>query len=314
MNNSLDKLIGNDELLTYICLILGIFNTFLMSMIITGIKHNFNLYIFLLFEALFLIFIVYFILKKKDVYSKDDDIKYDWYFYLRISIITLVFFNFSLYIYNITNDSSTNPRKNGGGGSLSSFVSSSSRSNRVAPAAPAAPAQTNIENEIKIKMLQEELEPLVSALTNDINKLNNGEIGAGSTDLLRKKIGNINAEISKLRASTRASRETSRAASRAAPRAPAKAPARAPARAPRETSRAPARAQAREPARAPAREASREASNRVVQDPFPYQNSVSTTNPELTTRDIFRSDLPPEEKISLWGKLEKEKNEKKVKK
>jgi len=115
MNNSLDKLIGNDELLTYICLILGIFNTFLMSMVITGIKHNFNIYIFLLFEALFLIFIVYFILKKKDVYSKDDDIKYDWYFYLRISIITLAFFNFSLYIYNITNDSSTNPRKNGGG-------------------------------------------------------------------------------------------------------------------------------------------------------------------------------------------------------
>ena len=309
MNNSLDKLIGNDELLTYICLILGIFNTFLMSMIITGIKHNFNLYIFLLFEALFLIFIVYFILKKKDVYSKDDDIKYDWYFYLRISIITLVFFNFSLYIYNITNDSSTNPRKNGGGGSLSSFVG---KSNRVAPAAP-----TNIENEIKIKMLQEELEPLVSALTNDINKLNKGEIGAGSTDLLRKKIGNINAEISKLRASIRAPRAPARAASRAAPRAPAKAPretsraparapAKAPARAPRETSRA--------PARAPAREASREASNRVVQDPFPYQNSVSTTNPELTTRDIFRSDLPPEEKISLWGKLEKEKNEKKVKK
>ena len=306
MNNSLDKLIGNDELLTYICLILGIFNTFLMSMIITGIKHNFNLYIFLLFEALFLIFIVYFILKKKDVYSKDDDIKYDWYFYLRISIITLVFFNFSLYIYNITNDSSTNPRKNGGGGSLSSFVSSSSRSNRVAPAAPAAP--TNIENEIKIKMLQEELEPLVSALTNDINKLNKGEIGAGSTDLLRKKIGNINAEISKLRASTRASR------------APAREPARAPARAPRETSRAPARAlretsraPARVPARVPAREASREASNRVVQDPFPYQNSVSTTNPELTTRDIFRSDLPANGKISLWGKLEKEKKEKGLK-
>lgn len=301
MNNSLDKLIGNDELLTYICLILGIFNTFLMSMIITGIKHNFNLYIFLLFEALFLIFIVYFILKKKDVYSKDDDIKYDWYFYLRISIITLVFFNFSLYIYNITNDSSTNPRKNGGGGSLSSFVSSSSRSNRVAPAAP---AQTNIENEIKIKMLQEELEPLVSALTNDINKLNKGEIGAGSTDLLRKKIGNINAEISKLRASTRASRETSRAASRAPARAP-RAPAKAPARALRETSRA--------PARVPAREASREASNRVVQDPFPYQNSVSTTNPELTTRDIFRSDLPAKVKISLWGKLEKEKKEKGLK-
>jgi len=122
MNNSLDKLIGNDELLTYICLILAILNTLLMSMVINDTNCNFNIYIFLLFEALFLIFIVYFILKKKDVYSKDDDIKYDWYFYLRISIITLVFFNFALYIYNISNDSSTNPRKNGGGERLKNLL------------------------------------------------------------------------------------------------------------------------------------------------------------------------------------------------
>jgi len=115
MNNSLDKLIGNDELLTYICLILAILNTLLMSIVITDIRCNFNIYIFLLFEALFLIFIVYFLLKKKDVYSKDDDIKYDWYFYLRVSIITLVFFNFALYIYNISNDTSANLSKNGGG-------------------------------------------------------------------------------------------------------------------------------------------------------------------------------------------------------
>jgi hypothetical protein len=58
-------------------------------------------------------------LKKKDVYSKDDDIKYDWYFYLRVSIITLVFFNFALYIYNISNDTSANLSKNGGGGAFS---------------------------------------------------------------------------------------------------------------------------------------------------------------------------------------------------
>jgi hypothetical protein len=116
MNNSLDKLIGNDELLTYICLILAILNTLLMSMVINDTNCNFSIYIFLLFEALFLIFIVYFILKKKDVYGKDDDIKYDWYFYLRVSIIILVFFNFALYIYDITNDSSINPKKTGGVG------------------------------------------------------------------------------------------------------------------------------------------------------------------------------------------------------
>jgi hypothetical protein len=116
MTNELDKLIGNDELLTYICLILAILNTFLISMIITDSKDNFSIYLFLLFEALFLIFIVYFLLKKKDVYSKDDDIKYDWYFYLRVSIIILVFFNFALYIYNISKDPSINPKKTGGVG------------------------------------------------------------------------------------------------------------------------------------------------------------------------------------------------------
>jgi hypothetical protein len=116
MTNKLDKLIGNDELLTYICLILAILNTFLISMIITDSKDNFSIYLFLLFEALFLIFIVYFLLKKKDVYSKDDDIKYDWYFYLRVSIIILVFFNFALYIYNISKDPSINPKKTGGVG------------------------------------------------------------------------------------------------------------------------------------------------------------------------------------------------------
>lgn len=210
MNNSLDKLIGNDELLTYICLILGIFNTFLMSMVITSIKHNFNIYIFLLFEALFLIFIVYFILKKKDSYNKDDDIKYDWYFYLRVSIITLVFFNFSLYIYNITKDSSKNPRKNGGGPVLSS---GRSRSNKVAQAAP-----TDID--IEIALLKNELKTLTSKLTIDIGKLNKREIGVGSTDTLREEIEKKIATLNKLQGeSTVASRTTSRASARASARA-----------------------------------------------------------------------------------------------
>lgn len=211
MNNSLDKLISNDELLTYICLILGIFNTFLMSIVITGIKHSFSIYIFLLFEAIFLIFIVYFILKKKDVYNKDDDIKYDWYFYLRISIIILVFFNFSLYIYNITNDPSTNSLKNGGGPVLSS-----GRSNKVAPAAQAdAAASTNID--IEIALLQKELKPLVSKLTKDLEKLNKGVIGVGRTDPLREKIANINAKISNLRGkNTTTSRVRTREAAKAA--------------------------------------------------------------------------------------------------
>ena len=119
MNNSLDKLIGDDELLTYICLILAIFNILLISMIINDIENYFSIYIFILFVVLFLIFIVYFLLKNKDSNNKEDEIKYDWYFYLRISIIILVFLNFALYIYNISNDTSANLSKNGGGGAFS---------------------------------------------------------------------------------------------------------------------------------------------------------------------------------------------------
>ena len=60
-------------------------------MIINDIENYFSIYIFILFVVLFLIFIVYFLLKNKDSNNKEDEIKYDWYFYLRISIIILVF-------------------------------------------------------------------------------------------------------------------------------------------------------------------------------------------------------------------------------
>ena len=288
MNNSLDKLIGNDELLTYICLILGIFNTFLMSMVITSIKHNFNIYIFLLFEALFLIFIVYFILKKKDSYNKDDDIKYDWYFYLRVSIITLVFFNFSLYIYNITKDSSKNPRKNGGGGVLSS---GRSRSNKVASAAPAAPAAqaapTDID--IEIALLKNELKPLTSKYTKGLEMLKNKKIDVGSIAPLRERMEKINADINKLQGeSTVASRATSRAprASRASAREASRATARE------------SRATARE-SRATAREASRATPTNKV---FPYQ--VQTNIKPISRSDIMgMKELTQEERIGLLSQL-----------
>ena len=200
MNNSLDKLIGNDELLTYICLILAILNTLLMSMVINDTNCNFNIYIFLLFEALFLIFIVYFILKKKDVYSKDDDIKYDWYFYLRISIITLVFFNFALYIYNISNDSSTNPRKNGGGerlknlltglslfqknirSTVSNLFSGIKRNNKVVPE-PQNNATNMQPEQYGLSEITEPPEPkqsglseTISNITSELNELNNKKL------------------------------------------------------------------------------------------------------------------------------------------
>ena len=280
MNNSLDKLIGNDELLTYICLILAILNTLLMSMVINDTNCNFNIYIFLLFEALFLIFIVYFILKKKDVYSKDDDIKYDWYFYLRISIITLVFFNFALYIYNISNDSSTNPRKNGGGPVFSR--------NKVVP------TNINIENEMILNQLKQKLQPLLKEYRIGLDKVQKGEIDADSIAPLRLKIKDINEQIEKLlekstTATSRASRATSRASKELREEA-----ARATSRASKEL---------REEALRATRATSKD-TNRVV--PFPYHpldltTTVPKTNPEIAK--IFRSELSAAEKIAKWKEL-----------
>ena len=172
MNYSLDKLIGNDELLTYICLILAILNTFLMSIIINDIKHHFSIYIFSLFEALFLIFIIYFLLKKKDIYNKDYDIKYDWYFYLRISIITLVFFNFALYIYNISNFPPINPKKTGGVLGFLKYLGFKSN-NKVSPIPPIAKEKTREELQDELKKLQIESKQLQESLKNTNENLKN---------------------------------------------------------------------------------------------------------------------------------------------
>ena len=280
MNNSLDKLIGNDELLTYICLILAILNTLLMSMVINDTNCNFNIYIFLLFEALFLIFIVYFILKKKDVYSKDDDIKYDWYFYLRISIITLVFFNFALYIYNISNDSSTNPRKNGGGPVFSR--------NKVVP--------TNIENELRLNLLKQKLKSLLEEYKIGLGKVEKREMDVDSIAPLRLEMEDINEQIEKLleKSTTATSRAAKTTRSRAASEKLREEASRTTSRASREL---------REEALRATRATSKD-TNRVV--PFPYHpldltTTVPKTNPEIAK--IFRSELSAAEKIAKWKEL-----------
>jgi len=280
MNNSLDKLIGNDELLTYICLILAILNTLLMSMVINDTKGNFNIYIFLLFEALFLIFIVYFILKKKDVYSKDDDIKYDWYFYLRISIITLVFFNFALYIYNISNDSSTNPRKNGGGPVFSR--------NKVVP--------TNIENELRLNLLKQKLKSLLEEYKIGLGKVEKREMDVDSIAPLRLEMEDINEQIEKLleKSTTATSRAAKTTRSRAASEKLREEASRTTSRASREL---------REEALRATRATSKD-TNRVV--PFPYHPlDLTTTVPKtnLEIAKIFRSELSAAEKIVKWKEL-----------
>lgn len=191
MNDSLDKLIGNDELLTYICLILAILNTFLMSIIINDIKHHFSIYIFSLFEALFLIFIIYFLLKKKDIYNKDYDIKYDWYFYLRISIIILVFFNFALYIYNISNFPPINPKKTGGGvlgflKPIKYFIGFKSNT-KVSPIPPIAKEKTHKELEDELNKLQIESKQLQESLKNTNENLKkNARMNVIITKLIAK--------------------------------------------------------------------------------------------------------------------------------
>ena len=217
-------------------------------------------------------------MKKKDSYNKDDDIKYDWYFYLRVSIITLVFFNFSLYIYNITKDSSKNPRKNGGGPVLSS---GRSRSNKVAPAASAAPAApTDID--IEIALLNNELKHLTSKYTKGLEMLKNKKIDVGSIAPLRERMEKINADINKLQGeSTVASRATSRAP-----------------RASRASAREASRATARE-SRATAREASRATPTNKV---FPYQ--VQTNIKPISRSDIMgMKELTQEERIGLLSQL-----------
>ena len=190
MNDSLDKLIGNDELLTYICLILAILNTFLMSIIINDIKHHFSIYIFSLFEALFLIFIIYFLLKKKDIYNKDYDIKYDWYFYLRISIITLVFFNFALYIYNISNFPPINPKKTGGVlgflNPIKYFIGFKSNT-KVSPIPPIAKEKTREELQYELNKLQIESKQLQESLKNTNENLKkNAKMNVIITKLIAK--------------------------------------------------------------------------------------------------------------------------------
>lgn len=64
MNNSIDKLITNDELLTYICLIVGIANILYFFRILRRDVVQY-IYLFLIFEFLFLIFIIYFSSKKR---------------------------------------------------------------------------------------------------------------------------------------------------------------------------------------------------------------------------------------------------------
>jgi hypothetical protein len=299
MTNKLDKLIGNDELLTYICLILAILNTFLLSVIINDTNHKYSIYIFVLFEALFLIFIVFFLLKKKDVYSKDDDIKYDWYFYLRVSIIILVFFNFALYIYNISKDPSLNPPKNGGGHAFST-----GKSNRIAPAASEAQAASADNNANEIAILQHKLAPLVSEYSKGLKQIQSTMNDQDSTNInknrkivdkiepLRTEIEEINAEIKKLQRQGKSTvATTSRAASRATERATL-----------RET-RATERALRASRATEKALRASSATSNRVLPVPFPYQEPVLPA--EVTIRDIMRSNLPPIEKTALWAKSSK---------
>jgi PHD/YefM family antitoxin component YafN of YafNO toxin-antitoxin module len=154
-------------------------------------------------------------LKNKDVYVKEDDIKYDWYFYLRVSIIILVFFNFALYIYNISKDPSINPKKTGGGPAFSK------RNNKVAPDA-------SVDNKIKkIEILKQRLNPLINeykeglkkiTITNnnqDSNKITeNSQFAESIIAPLRKKIEKISAELKKLQGESTVAK-TSRAESRA---------------------------------------------------------------------------------------------------
>jgi len=183
MNNSLDKLISKDELLTYLCLTIGIINIiYIFIIMINDIKHN--MILILLFEFLFLIFIVSFLLKKRDVYNKEDDIKYDWYFYLRISIIIIAFLCFVLYIKYLLIDSAIN-KKRGGAGTTSRFNSSNFFSSSIK--GTVAKLYKKFFNKTKyLETLELELKQLNNELIEINNQIKKSEYNKKKLILLEK--------------------------------------------------------------------------------------------------------------------------------
>jgi hypothetical protein len=174
MNNSIDKLITNDELLTYICLIVGIANIIYFFRILRKDAAHY-IYLFLVFEFLFIIFIIYFFIKKKDIYKTEDVIEYNWYFYLRVIIIIYSFACFILYIIFVLSKSASNDintcgiRSTGGTNSGSRIIVSKRISNFISSSIVAPVAKLYKRVLHKNKYLESELEDL----NNELNKINN---------------------------------------------------------------------------------------------------------------------------------------------
>ena len=127
MTTSLDKFISNDEILSYTCIIIGTI-TIIFLYIVMMKKIDVSIYPIALFEIAFVIFVVSFLLKKKDIYDydKNDDIKYDLYFYLRISLIIISIICFILYSkYLLIEEEIKISKKKGGGNDFFKKVSTS---------------------------------------------------------------------------------------------------------------------------------------------------------------------------------------------
>ena len=125
MTTSLDKFISNDEILSYTCIIIGTI-TIIFLYIVMMKKIDVSIYPIALFEIAFVIFVVSFLLKKRDVYDKNDDIKYDLYFYLRISLIIISIICFILYSkYLLIEEEIKISKKKGGGNDFFKKVSTS---------------------------------------------------------------------------------------------------------------------------------------------------------------------------------------------
>ena len=88
-------------------------------------KIDVSIYPIALFEIAFVIFVVSFLLKKRDVYDKNDDIKYDLYFYLRISLIIISIICFILYSKYLLIEEEIKISKKGGGNDFFKKVSAS---------------------------------------------------------------------------------------------------------------------------------------------------------------------------------------------
>lgn len=191
-NESSNKVIENDELLTYITILLSIF---IIPLIYLNM-NNTNIISLLLFISLLFIFIC----KNIQHSDKNDyNIKYDLYFYLRIILIIIILLHFFQYIYNV--NTTINSKKTRGGGTIGNvrnFFGNLFRKNKIAPIKKNNSFVSNTFTESKKGTYNSNSETLVSFSTNASNGsiISNGDVDLDVSSNIQYTISDKNRPLS----------------------------------------------------------------------------------------------------------------------